>query len=260
MARRPSGGARLAVPIGEVRILPDPDAMPHRVVDVGAAIRRPTRDLSRRGTVLRDAGPRIGGRAIRVVRDDRSVGVRWIGTDVARPVDDHAGLAIECVPDILGPRPPAEKRCLIGRMGLAGECDQRHRHPLLGRKDEGPSRGRLGLGQLNPHTRRPERRRSRDAASGDKLCPTLPRSGPGRQTGCYRTRVHSATTELAYAIHPVEPAEPRVPRSTSSLTKRGTHHDREPAPGRIAPGGAECSQGRLPLGILPRPRPAGPAR
>jgi hypothetical protein len=104
-----------------------------------------------------------------------------------------------------------------------------------------------------PPSRRPERRRSRDAASGDKLCPTLPRSGPGRQTGCYRTRVHSATTELAYAIHPVEPAEPRVPRSTSSLTKRGTHHDREPAPGRIAPGGAECSQGRLPLGILPRP-------
>ena len=53
----------------------------------------------------------------------------------------------------------------------------------------------------------------------------------------------------------VDPAEPGVPRSASFLTKRGKHHHSEPAPGRIAPGGAEGSHGRLPFGILSSPKP-----
>ena len=47
-------------------------------------------------------------------------------------------------------------------------------------------------------------------------------------------------------------------RSASFLTKRRKHHHREPAPGRFAPGGAEGSHGRLPFGILPRPRSGDP--
>jgi hypothetical protein len=57
-----------------------------------------------------------------------------------------------------------------------------------------------------------------------------------------------ASGQVGGFMRSVDPAEPDVPRPVSSLTKRGKHHDRKPAPGRIAPDGAELSQGRLPPG------------
>jgi hypothetical protein len=44
----------------------------------------------------------------------------------------------------------------------------------------------------------------------------------------------------------------------SSLSQRREHREGDPAPNRISPGGAELSQGRFPLGILPRLRLGNP--